>query len=208
MTEAVEDNGAGDLQHGSRCSSEELETPKNVETDRVATATDIAGGTPVPNKVEPVSVNDEAVEAPEDLETSENGGIDRVATATDIGGTPVSSKVEHVGVEASEDPETPKDGETDRVTTASDVASSAPVRSNVGHESDKDAVKNSQTASDEVSTNEEGTTHDGELLRGWRTDESVSSPIDYSQLDENETPYEHGFLPGDHIIRWDMVGAD
>jgi hypothetical protein len=28
-------------------------------------------------------------------------------------------------------------------------------------------------------------------------------PIDYSGLDE--TPYEHNFLPGDHIIRWDML---
>ncbi|KAL7427851.1 hypothetical protein ACHAXH_000690 [Discostella pseudostelligera] len=28
-------------------------------------------------------------------------------------------------------------------------------------------------------------------------------PIDYSNLDE--TPYEHNFVPGDHIIRWDML---
>eukprot|EP00581_Thalassiosira_minuscula_P018214 CAMPEP_0183715834 /NCGR_PEP_ID=MMETSP0737-20130205/9926_1 /TAXON_ID=385413 /ORGANISM="Thalassiosira miniscula, Strain CCMP1093" /LENGTH=661 /DNA_ID=CAMNT_0025944995 /DNA_START=100 /DNA_END=2085 /DNA_ORIENTATION=- len=32
---------------------------------------------------------------------------------------------------------------------------------------------------------------------------AIASPIDYSNLDE--TPYEHNFEPGDHIIRWDML---
>ena len=32
---------------------------------------------------------------------------------------------------------------------------------------------------------------------------SSKCPIDYSTLDE--TPYEHNFEPGDHIIRWDML---
>ena len=33
--------------------------------------------------------------------------------------------------------------------------------------------------------------------------ELPTSGIDYSNLEE--TPYEHGFEPGDHIIRWDML---
>ena len=33
--------------------------------------------------------------------------------------------------------------------------------------------------------------------------EPTASGIDYSNLEE--TPYEHGFEPGDHIIRWDML---
>lgn len=34
-------------------------------------------------------------------------------------------------------------------------------------------------------------------------DVPTSSGIDYANLEE--TPYEHGFEPGDHVIRWDML---
>jgi len=142
MTDALEECGAGPVSPRSRCSSEELETQNDGETDRVSTA--IA-----------------------------TDNIARALTGTDA---PVTSKVEHDSVD--------------------------------------EGVEETQTSPDGVSTNEDGTTHDGdgELLRGWRSstlkDEEVSSPIDYSQLDDNETPYEHGFLPGDHIIRWDMVGVN
>jgi len=45
-----------------------------------------------------------------------------------------------------------------------------------------------------------------DLLRGWdNTPDDIPPPIDYSTLDEDETPYEHNFEPGDHVIRWDML---
>ena len=48
------------------------------------------------------------------------------------------------------------------------------------------------------------------LLRGWDSTSDDITPqnspgIDYSTLDEDETPYEHNFEPGDHVIRWDML---
>ncbi|KAL3797341.1 hypothetical protein ACHAWO_005500 [Cyclotella atomus] len=36
-------------------------------------------------------------------------------------------------------------------------------------------------------------------------DEPTFNGIDYSNLNLDEAPYEHGFQPGDHIIRWDML---
>lgn len=36
-------------------------------------------------------------------------------------------------------------------------------------------------------------------------DEPTYPGIDYSNLNLDEAPYEHGFQPGDHIIRWDML---
>ena len=41
------------------------------------------------------------------------------------------------------------------------------------------------------------------LLRGWDKNTTPNSPIDYSNMED--TPYEHGFESGDHIIRWDML---
>lgn len=43
----------------------------------------------------------------------------------------------------------------------------------------------------------------GDLLRGWAEPPPPTSPINYDDVDE--TPYEHKFEPGDHIIRWDML---
>jgi len=53
------------------------------------------------------------------------------------------------------------------------------------------------------------TPDDPDLLREWdpsRNDVATpKSPIDYSNMNKDEVPYEHNFQPGDHIIRWDML---
>ena len=65
--------------------------------------------------------------------------------------------------------------------------------------SEKSTIDDQQTANESV-----------DLLRGWdNTPDDITPPnspgIDYSTLDEDETPYEHNFEPGDHVIRWDML---
>ncbi|KAL9181281.1 hypothetical protein ACHAXT_010086 [Thalassiosira profunda] len=49
----------------------------------------------------------------------------------------------------------------------------------------------------------EGEAGEDDLLRDWSPREGVppGSPFEYV----DETPYEHNFEPGDHIIRWDML---
>ena len=65
--------------------------------------------------------------------------------------------------------------------------------------SEKSTINDQQTANESV-----------DLLRGWDNTPDDTTPlnspgIDYSTLDEDETPYEHNFEPGDHVIRWDML---
>ena len=57
-----------------------------------------------------------------------------------------------------------------------------------------DTETTNQTAHADIA-NEENSVTDGANI--------PINGIDYSTIDE--TPYEHGFEPGDHIIRWDML---
>ena len=66
----------------------------------------------------------------------------------------------------------------------------------------EDTIAKKSTINDQQCTNS--------LLRGWDSTSDDITPqnspgIDYSTLDEDETPYEHNFEPGDHVIRWDML---
>ena len=90
-------------------------------------------------------------------------------------------------------------------TGTKDIADETNVNDNVVGESE-DAVKDKD--SNESQTPNEP---DDELLRGWDPSDNATTvtpngpSIDYSKLDADETPYEHNFQPGDHIIRWDML---
>lgn len=78
---------------------------------------------------------------------------------------------------------------------------------------DDNVVGESEDAEKDKDSNEPQTPneHDDKLLRGWdpsddtTTVKPYSPSIDYSKLDADETPYEHNFQPGDHVIRWDML---
>ena len=80
----------------------------------------------------------------------------------------------------------------------------------VGGESsvDEDTIAKSEKST--IINDQQTANESVDLLRGWdNTSDDITpqnSPgIDYSTLDEDETPYEHNFEPGDHVIRWDML---
>lgn len=68
-----------------------------------------------------------------------------------------------------------------------------------------DAAKCSEvpSASNSHETSSTGSDDLPGALSTDNTDAPAVTGIDYSNLEE--TPYEHGFEPGDHIIRWDML---
>lgn len=67
--------------------------------------------------------------------------------------------------------------------------------------------------SDDKEEKKSDDTNNGEILRAWTSSSDSTSlfppkaPLD--SFDDNtsvdDTPYEHGFEPGDHIIRWEML---
>ena len=74
-----------------------------------------------------------------------------------------------------------------------------------GNTTAKAAAKCSEVpvASDTHETSSTGSDDLPGALSADDTDAPTLTGIDYSNLEE--TPYEHGFEPGDHIIRWDML---
>ncbi|KAL7540860.1 hypothetical protein ACHAXR_010442 [Thalassiosira sp. AJA248-18] len=74
------------------------------------------------------------------------------------------------------------------------------------HHVDSAGTGETDEAVEEKSEADKNEDDEDDLLRGWdpsRDNATPSSPIDYTNVDE--TPYEHNFEPGDHIIRWDML---
>jgi hypothetical protein len=89
---------------------------------------------------------------------------------------------------------------------AKDTAAAAPA-SVAADNANGGAVNDKEEKKTEDTTN-------GEILRAWTSSSDSTSllfppkaPLD--SFDDNtsvdDTPYEHGFEPGDHIIRWDML---
>ena len=72
---------------------------------------------------------------------------------------------------------------------------------------------NGGAVSDDKEEKKSDDTTNGEILRAWTSSSDSTSlfppkaPLD--SFDDNtsvdDTPYEHGFEPGDHIIRWEML---
>jgi hypothetical protein len=71
---------------------------------------------------------------------------------------------------------------------------------------DSSDVTRSDTIAEEKKADEatdNSASPNGESKKQTDPDLSPSAGIDYSNLEE--TPYEHNFQPGDHVIRWDML---
>lgn len=107
-----------------------------------------------------------------------------------------------------------KSGDTSAVSSSAAIYDIAGSEEN--HAEDSASTDKSGSVTDEATNNDNDgplsprNTDAGEdaLLRAWDpAQEDTTTPsspgIDYSNVDE--TPYEHNFQPGDHIIRWDML---